>query len=313
MGCVKLHILDEQYKSTELKVSYINKELTLNNSAVKAYRYLFTGYERDQESGLDYMGARYRNVEAVIPLSTDRFWFKTPHLSPYNFAANNPMRYVDVNGDSVGVTSNITNNAALNESFNLFASSKEGIKFLSDYAAKGQTIVGHTYTKDGKYHKKDVNLYYTAEDLGVDGEGGNTTNGDNGLSYVVTINSNPITFLNGRQYSVNGKYPDSYLLSQVIALFHESFIHVDLFVRDLMSNGVGRDYDCFPDYIRSLSKTTLYRKEAHHAFVKYYDNASPLFPAAALRGVIEVNSRLGNIYSKSLLEKMIWYYHGGKY
>jgi len=30
MGCVKLHILDEQYKSTELKVSYINKELTSN-------------------------------------------------------------------------------------------------------------------------------------------------------------------------------------------------------------------------------------------------------------------------------------------
>jgi len=30
MGCVKLHILDEQYKSTELKVSYSRKELTSN-------------------------------------------------------------------------------------------------------------------------------------------------------------------------------------------------------------------------------------------------------------------------------------------
>jgi hypothetical protein len=30
MGCVKLHILDEQYKQTELKVSYSNKELTSN-------------------------------------------------------------------------------------------------------------------------------------------------------------------------------------------------------------------------------------------------------------------------------------------
>ena len=30
MGCVKLHILDEQYKRTELKVSYINKKLTSN-------------------------------------------------------------------------------------------------------------------------------------------------------------------------------------------------------------------------------------------------------------------------------------------
>jgi hypothetical protein len=30
MGCIKLHILDEQYKSTELKVSYINEKLTPN-------------------------------------------------------------------------------------------------------------------------------------------------------------------------------------------------------------------------------------------------------------------------------------------
>ncbi|GHT41673.1 hypothetical protein FACS189437_08870 [Bacteroidia bacterium] len=30
MGCVKLHILDEQYKRTELKISYFNKELTQN-------------------------------------------------------------------------------------------------------------------------------------------------------------------------------------------------------------------------------------------------------------------------------------------
>ena len=38
MGCVKLHLLDQQYKNTELKVSYINKKLTLNNSAVNERR-----------------------------------------------------------------------------------------------------------------------------------------------------------------------------------------------------------------------------------------------------------------------------------
>ncbi len=32
MACVKLHILEQQYKHTDLKVSYINKKLTLNNS-----------------------------------------------------------------------------------------------------------------------------------------------------------------------------------------------------------------------------------------------------------------------------------------
>jgi len=34
LGCVQLHILQQQYKRTELKVSYRNKELTLKNSAL---------------------------------------------------------------------------------------------------------------------------------------------------------------------------------------------------------------------------------------------------------------------------------------
>jgi hypothetical protein len=44
MGCVKLHILDEQYKNTELKVSYFNKELTPNNSDVNTCRILLYAY-----------------------------------------------------------------------------------------------------------------------------------------------------------------------------------------------------------------------------------------------------------------------------
>lgn len=44
MGCVKLHLLDEQYKNTELKVSYINKKLALNNSAVNERRAILINY-----------------------------------------------------------------------------------------------------------------------------------------------------------------------------------------------------------------------------------------------------------------------------
>ena len=44
MGCVELHILDEQYKRTELSVSYINKKPTLNNSAVKPRRWILVLY-----------------------------------------------------------------------------------------------------------------------------------------------------------------------------------------------------------------------------------------------------------------------------
>lgn len=44
MGCVKLHILDQQYKNTELKVSCVKKELTLKNSAVNGRKAILIRY-----------------------------------------------------------------------------------------------------------------------------------------------------------------------------------------------------------------------------------------------------------------------------
>ncbi|MFV0419283.1 MAG: hypothetical protein ACK5KT_11205 [Dysgonomonas sp.] len=44
MGCVKLHILDQQYKNTELKVSCVKKELTLKNSAVNGRKAILLIY-----------------------------------------------------------------------------------------------------------------------------------------------------------------------------------------------------------------------------------------------------------------------------
>ena len=99
MGCVKLHILDQHYKQTELKVSYIKKELTLNNRVQNARRYLFTGYERDNESGLDYAGARYYDSKITFPYSPDKKWYLSPHHSPYVWNNNNPIKYIDPDGN----------------------------------------------------------------------------------------------------------------------------------------------------------------------------------------------------------------------
>ena len=62
--------------------------------------YQFTGYEKDQETGLHYAGARYYDSRLSIFLSVDRFAGKFPWQSPYCYASNNPIRYMDVNGDS---------------------------------------------------------------------------------------------------------------------------------------------------------------------------------------------------------------------
>jgi hypothetical protein len=75
--------------------------LDLNNGYETPYQVF--GYEVDMESGMLYEGQRYTLSKRGKPFqtSTDRFWWKYPHLSPYHFCANNPIMYTDVNGDSV--------------------------------------------------------------------------------------------------------------------------------------------------------------------------------------------------------------------
>jgi RHS repeat-associated protein len=69
-------------------------------------RYQFTSQERDNETGYDYFGARYYDARVGRFFTQDRFKEKYPGLSPYQYAVNNPVLFIDVNGDSTFVINN---------------------------------------------------------------------------------------------------------------------------------------------------------------------------------------------------------------
>ena len=60
--------------------------------------YQFTGYEKDQETGLHYAEARYYDSRLSIFNSTDPMWYKYPHQSPYTYCSNNPIMRIDPDG-----------------------------------------------------------------------------------------------------------------------------------------------------------------------------------------------------------------------
>jgi len=68
----------------------------------------FTGYELNQEGGLGlyHAGARLYDPAVGRFMQQDRFKDKYPSLSPYQYAANNPIRFIDVNGDSIWTSVN---------------------------------------------------------------------------------------------------------------------------------------------------------------------------------------------------------------
>ena len=63
--------------------------------------YKFNGKQFDEETGLYYYGARYMAPIISLFLNTDRFREKYPFLSAYNFCKGNPIKFKDINGDSL--------------------------------------------------------------------------------------------------------------------------------------------------------------------------------------------------------------------
>ena len=61
--------------------------------------YLFNANEFDEETGLYYYGARYYDPRLSLWLSTDPLEEKYPQITSYCFTNNNPLRYVDLDGN----------------------------------------------------------------------------------------------------------------------------------------------------------------------------------------------------------------------
>ena len=68
--------------------------------------YLYNGKELNEDFGLDWLayGARFYDSSIGKFHSTDRFAEKYSSISPYQYGANNPIRNIDVNGDSLKIS-----------------------------------------------------------------------------------------------------------------------------------------------------------------------------------------------------------------
>ncbi|MDY6372500.1 MAG: RHS repeat-associated core domain-containing protein [Bacteroidales bacterium] len=66
------------------------------------YPFVFTGKERDKETGFGYFGARYMDHELMTMwLSVDPLADKYPSISPYAYCAWNPIKLVDPDGKEI--------------------------------------------------------------------------------------------------------------------------------------------------------------------------------------------------------------------
>ncbi len=65
--------------------------------------YLFNAKEYDEETGMYYYGARYYDPRISLWMSVDRFAEKYPNSTPYAYCLGNPLKFTDINGDTLDV------------------------------------------------------------------------------------------------------------------------------------------------------------------------------------------------------------------
>jgi RHS repeat-associated protein len=78
----------------------------LSSSANSTNDYLFSGKQLERNFDLgwyDFGGRENYNAPLGIWHSIDRFAEKYLNFTPYQYAANNPIRFIDINGDSINV------------------------------------------------------------------------------------------------------------------------------------------------------------------------------------------------------------------
>lgn len=131
----------------------------------EAKRYRFTGNERDDETGLYYMGARYFAPALARWFAIDPLALDYAHESPYVFVGNNPMIHIDPDGLEKIVVSGGEYTSSNRYKYNFIEPAIRQVKEYKKTAGSEQVtwlVITHGYSKQDLAKMKDV-----ADKLGV--------------------------------------------------------------------------------------------------------------------------------------------------
>ena len=255
------------YSPFGVQLSGRNLKLSGNNVP---YVYGFNGMEADDEmkgDGNSYdFGERMFDTRLGRWLTIDAFYTKYPSMSPYSFAGNSPISFVDHGGDSIylvinGVAYNVAKHQTAwgsqeikDMAYFTLKSTEEGQRILDKYKNSNQTNVyiaisdvADENTEDNSFSQAHTSQFAVRDESGKmlneDPPKGTPlpSSGDHdvfagvstkstGSAFMIVINKD---YLTGAL--TNGVKPDRYTIAAV--LYHEMRAHIE------MSNAVNAEVE----------------------------------------------------------------------
>ena len=177
------------------------------------YRYGFQGQEMDNEvkggAGLSYdFGARMLDVRINRFLSLDPDGFKYPWSSPYNYAINSPVKFVDKNGEGPDkIVNNSSSQIKLTGSSIITLSVTENGKTTTK---KFDETAGSIVLNPGDvFYEVDKDVTFVSNDgtkkITYSGGIGKIISNKGKVRYVLLNDVDYIDIEEGQTFSVNGK------------------------------------------------------------------------------------------------------------
>ncbi|HEY4785682.1 MAG TPA: RHS repeat-associated core domain-containing protein, partial [Bacteroidales bacterium] len=142
----------------EQSTDYYPFGLAFQNNNLDVNKYLYNGKELQDETlggtflgWLDY-GARFYDPQIARWHVQDRFAEKCLNLSPYQYATNNPILFIDINGDSTFVTMN--KNGTYKVVGGNLAGDDNGIYVIGKDGKPGE-LIGYSATPESFYFSEE--------------------------------------------------------------------------------------------------------------------------------------------------------------
>jgi len=115
---------------------------------VSLKRYKYVGKERDEESGLYYYGARYYAAWLGRFVSVDPLQHKYPHYTPYQYAGNKPISYIDLDGREEKKEENGSTPSS-NANYWKYDKDNNEIKYIGSNSSKNEENTKNYILKEG--------------------------------------------------------------------------------------------------------------------------------------------------------------------